>query len=129
MKKFLHSFTEPQTVILWSTYWMYVLIFPALIALLINFRKVQKYKKHCVNGDVAGTEDGLPSTLFASHHDWQVRSFIMLMFLTMVSIGTLYSGFGILLAAFTAAFWLYRLARGMIALAAHKPMPGYYCSL
>ena len=127
MKKFFHSFIEPQTVVLWLTYWMYLFIIPGFIAIFINYLKVLKYKKTCVNGELHAVENGNPSLLFASHHDWLVRSFIFLIIMSMVSIGTLYSGIGILLGGITLVVWIGSLIAGMISLAAHKPMPGYYC--
>lgn len=127
MKKFLHSFVEPQTVILWFTYWMHLLVVPAIVAFFINYSKSNQYRKRWINGKLPGYENGGPTELFASHHHWLIRSFCILFFLSMISIGTSYAGIGLLLAIATVVYWFYRITKGMVYLAAHKPMPGYYC--
>jgi len=55
MNKFFHSFADPQTVVLWFTYWMYVLIVFAPFALVINYVKVRRYNKNCVDGKLTLT--------------------------------------------------------------------------
>lgn len=127
MKKFLHSFVEPQTLTLWLTYWMYALLIFAPVALVINFVKVRHYRKFCINGHLDFVENGVPAGIFASHHDWLVRSFVILVFASMAAAGTFYYGFGILVAVVVVPYWFYRLGKGMVSLAAHKPMPGFYC--
>ncbi len=129
MKKFLHSFIEPQTVILWFTYWMHLLVIPCVIAFIINYFKSNQYKGRCVHGHLSGNENGGPTELFASHHHWLMRSFCILFVLSMISLGTSYAGFGIILAVVTVVYWFYRITKGMFYLAAHKPMPGYYCDI
>jgi len=52
----------------------------------------------------------------------------MLLFMSMVATGTFYYGFGIIVAVLIVPYWFYRLGKGMVMLAAHKPMPGYYCN-
>ena len=58
MKKFFHSFVEPQTVVLWFTYWMHLLVVPAIIAFCINCSKTNQYSKSCINGELPGNENG-----------------------------------------------------------------------
>lgn len=127
MKHFFHSFIEPQTVGLWFSYWAYLLIIPAAVAFVFNYFKSLEYKKVCVNGNVVGEESGMPSNLFASHHHWLIRSFVILVVMSMISVGTSYAGIGLVLAIPTVGYFIYRVVFGMARLAAHKPMPGYYC--
>ena len=120
MKTALQAFEKTQSHILWFVYFLYFLIVPAIIGLVINLIKTKQYRQIAVNGN---RQDTQTLNMLQSHHQWLMRTFIVVVILTMVSIGTVYYGFGYFVAAGAIIWWFYRIVRGMLALTYHKNLP------
>ena len=109
-----------QTFIIWTSYFFYLLIIPALLGLMINIYETYRYNKTS-NSNPQKVDE----TLFEInlHHHWLMRTFIVVMLMTMASIGTMFYGYGYVLAFGTILWWFYRIFRGMFALTQHKTLP------
>lgn len=109
-----------QTFFIWTSYLFYLLIIPALIGLAINVYQTYRYNK--VNNDKYKNVD--KSLLEINlHHHWLMRTFIVVVLMMMASIGTMFYGFGYIIALGTILWWFYRIFRGMISLTQHKALP------
>ena len=108
------------TYILWTSYFFYLLIFPALLGLIINIIEAYRFKKTNTNNQLE-----VDKTLFELnlHHHWLMRTFIVVVLMAMASIGTMFYGYGYVLAFGTILWWFYRIFRGMLALTQHKILP------
>lgn len=124
MKNVFNYLFDPQTNLLWFTYWMYILLFPALIGFVVNYFKSKQFKSIYLQEKNRRHKDAVG--LIASHHQWLIRSFTTFVVLTMISIGTIYVGVGYVVAVAAVIWWVISLARGMYALTMRKPMPGFY---
>ena len=105
--------TERST--LWLAYLMYVRVVPAAVGAGINWLKTRDANfslRHAEWVDVV-----------QSHHLWLERTFVASFFLVMVALGTIYTGFGYFVLAGTAAWWAYRIIRGIQMLAENHAMP------
>ena len=108
------------TYILWTSYFLYLLIIPALLGLMINIYESNRFKRSNTNN-----QQDVDKTLFEInlHHHWLMRTFIVVVLMTMASIGTMFYGYGYVLAFGTILWWFYRIFRGMLALTQHKTLP------
>ena len=109
-----------QSAELWIAYWMYFLFIPASIGLAINYIKANQYANL---SKIASSEEKVMLFNLKNHHDWLMRTFIVVAFLFMISIGTLYVGVGYFVAAAAIIWWFYRIIRGMIALSVNEQIP------
>ena len=104
----------------WLTYVLHMLIITAPIAALINALCIRDYKRHwCEPG--AQQNDAL--LYVTSHHQWMLTTFIVVFLMAMVTIGTIGSGFGLLVAVAAALWWLYRVVKGVAELMHHRAVP------
>ena len=120
----MNNITEPRLQLerrtVWISYILYVLFFTAPVGFVISLIKTRGFK------DVAEIQTTGPAegnTTLLSHHTWLVRTFMVTVALSMMGLGTLYYGVGYILFTFAAIWWIYRLARGVVALIGTKPMP------
>ncbi len=123
MQLTLSDFNEhknAQKLILWISYGFYVLFLTAPIGFVISLLKSREYKPLLSKPE--GEERELLEIL-ASHHQWLSTTFLVTFVFAMISAGTFYYGFGIVLAVGTAIWWIYRIGRGIIGLVEHKSMP------
>ena len=122
----LHETIEwSEIVLLAFVYALYILLVTAPIGFVISSLKVYQFKRAAERGADAISHETL---LIATHHEWLVRSFIGMLFLSMAALGTMFYVFGFVIAAGAVAWWFYRLARGGSALIAHRAMPAAICT-
>jgi len=122
----LHETIEwSEIVLLAFVYALYVLVVTAPIGFVISALKVYQFKRVAEQG---ADDMSHESVLVATHHEWLVRSFIGMLFLSMAALGTMFYVFGFVIAAGAIAWWFYRLIRGGSALIAHRAMPAAICT-
>ena len=122
----LHATIEWSEVVLLSfVYALYALVVTAPIGFLISALKVYQFKRVAERGNEAISPE---SVLIATHHEWLVRTFIVMLFLSMAALGTMYYLFGFVIAAAAVGWWFYRLIRGGSALVGHHEMPAAICT-
>ena len=104
----------------WLTYLLHMLIITAPIAALINALCIREYKRHwCEPG--YRTNDAL--LYVTSHHQWMLTTFIVVFLMAMVTVSTIGSGFGVLVAVAAVLWWLYRVVKGVAELSHHRAVP------
>ena len=104
----------------WLTYLLHLLIITAPLAALINALCIRNYKRHwCEPG--ARQNDAL--LYVTSHHQWMLTTFITTFLMVMVTIGTIGSGFGVLVAVAAVGWWFYRMVKGIAELMHHRALP------
>ena len=113
-----------EVVFLTFVYALYLLFVTAPIGAVISGLKVYRFKRLAEQGEPLSHEQ----VLIATHHEWLVRSFIAMVVLLMVALGTLVYMFGYAVFWGAVIWWFYRLVRGMGALATHKEMPAQICT-
>lgn len=79
-----------------------------IIAVIVNY-----LKKDVVRG-----------TWLESHFEWQINTFWFCLLWTVVGIFTLFVGLGLLILPLTYIWVIYRIVKGWLRLAEHKPMYG-----
>ena len=114
------SYRSTQKLALWLAYSLHIFIIPALLGLIINYRKSKQYQRIEYEDD---SEDTIPVGIFLTHHLWMMHSFSALMILTTLGITAVIFNWGFYLLAFAGIWWLYRIFRGMFRLCLNKPMP------
>lgn len=107
---------------LWLLYLMYLLVIPALIAVVFNYIAVRRLRSH--NGaqllDAVMESDEL---IIWSHHEWLRRTFFVGALGAMVAAGTVFMGAGVFVSIVLMAWWWYRVVRGMWTLAFGRSLP------
>jgi len=126
MKNVYNYLFNSQTNLLWMTYWMYILVIPALIGFVVNALKSRQFKPIYLDekNSAVKTDVGF----IASHHQWLIRRFSIFVVLSMFAVGTVYVGVGYVVAVAAIVWWFASLVRGMYALTVRKPMPGLHYS-
>ncbi len=114
-------YEKSQRLILWIAYGLHILLFPALLGAIINIIKLREYKKLTANH---GAEPPPFMVFLISHHQWLLKTFIVFFILLAISVGTSYYGVGYVVAAGSVAWWIYRMARGVLDAAEGKQLPG-----
>lgn len=114
-----------EIILLTFVYALYVFIVTAPIGFVISGLKVLKFKQLAKRGGSGISEE---IVLTATHHEWLVRTFIGMVFLSMVALGTIYYIYGFAIAAAAIVWWFYRLIRGGSALIAHREVPAAICT-
>ena len=109
-----------QRMIVGLAYVLYVLLVPAILGAIINKLKIREYDKSATSQD-GGRREAVK--LFESHHKWLLNTFIITLFFIAAGYGTMYYGVGYALLIGAAAWWIYRMLRGIVMFAANKPMP------
>ena len=109
-----------QRMIVGLAYVLYVLLVPAILGAIINKLKIREYDKSLTSQD-GGRREAVK--LFESHHKWLLNTFIITLFFIAAGYGTMYYGVGYALLIGAAAWWIYRMLRGIVMFAANKPMP------
>jgi len=107
---------KPQRLILWFTYFLYVLVLPAFVG--YGLATWQSHKLARESDVRTGTR-----LILLSHHEWLKRTFVAALFFGMVAIGTAYYGWGYLVAAGIALWFAYRVGRGLVTLLSNRPVP------
>jgi uncharacterized membrane protein len=120
MRTVSDKFERSERRILAFTYLMYLLFVTVPVGLIVNALKVRQYRHLPEDAARKRAESVLIST---EHHLWLLRTVGVSFLLLMVSIGTGYTYFGVIVLAGTIAWWLYRLGKGMIALVEHRRLP------
>ena len=110
------EFLESQKRVLWLTYILYILLFPALLGFIINLVMLSKYKRLSKSNDAVNADI---VNMFWGHHLWLFRTFIITACFGMAAAGTIYSAVGYVLGAGVIIWWFYRILRGVTALLAY----------
>ncbi len=122
----LHETIEwSEIVLLTFVYTLYILVVTAPIGFVVSALKVYQFKRVAEQGADAISHE---TVLIATHHEWLVRTFIGMLFMSMVALGTMFYVFGFVIAAAAVSWWFYRLIRGGSALVAHREMPAAICT-
>lgn len=114
-----------EVIILSFIYALYVLFVTAPIGAVISGIKVYRFKRLAERQD---SEISHEQILAATHHEWLVRSFITMVVLLMVALGTVVYMVGYAVFWGAVIWWFYRLFRGIAALISHKEMPAQICT-
>jgi uncharacterized membrane protein len=109
-----------QRFILGITYVLHILLIPAILGAIINALKIREYDKASTTQD---SRQRYAAKLFESHHKWLLNTFLIALFFMAAGYGTMYWGVGYALIIGAAAWWIYRMLRGIATFAANKPMP------
>lgn len=112
----VHTDYRPQRMILWLAYAMYVLVIPAFVGYGLAAWQSRKLNR-------AGDSPSDTRLLLLSHLEWLKRTFVAALFFGMVAIGTVYYGWGYLVAAAIALWFAYRVVRGLFTLVGNRPVP------
>lgn len=104
----------------WLTYVLHILIITAPIAALINAMCIREYKRDWCK---PGASQNSALLYVTSHHQWMLTTFIVVILMTMVTIGTVGSGFGVLVAVATTLWWVYRMVKGVAELMQNRALP------
>lgn len=115
-----NEFLESQKHILWTTYILYILLFPAIIGFIINVIMLYKMRRLKTDNDIPMTN---LAAMFYGHHLWLLRTFIFTACLGMAGLGTIYYAFGYVVIMGAIIWWFYRIVRGVIALLEFHPVP------
>lgn len=113
------SISKSEALVLWVTYFLYLLFAPALIGFGINYWASKAQNKR--PGKLPAWSEN--KDVILSHHMWLMRTFIFVSAGVMAGLGTMYSGFGYIVAAAAIIWWFYRVIKGMVAFAHYKKMP------
>lgn len=100
--------------ILYLTYILHFAIVTSPVAALIGYVEMR------LNPDVT-TSPAMANLM--RHHKWLRNTFVVSAVFAMIALGTAYMGVGIAVAAALAVWWIYRIIRGVVSLAWHKPLP------
>lgn len=112
--------TNKHIGLLWFNYFTYLLMFPAIIGLVVSV--VNSNMREQLGLPMTDVE--LPNDMVESHYQWQIRTFVIGVLMSMASIGTIYYGVGYFLAVISVLYWFFRIIHGMYRLATNQPMPG-----
>lgn len=123
--KLYDSIEWSEVVFLSFVYALYILVITAPLGFIISGFKVYRFKKAVEQSSEMPSQEML---LIATHHEWLVRTFIGMLFLSMAALGTIYYLFGFVIAAVALVWWFYRLVRGAASLVAHREMPATICT-
>ena len=114
------EFLESQKRVLWLTYTLYILLFPALLGFIVNLVTLSKLRRLSTTNDPAMAD---LVTMFWSHHLWLFRTFIITVCFGMAAAGTIYYAVGYLLAVGIVIWWFYRIIRGATAFFTFNQVP------
>lgn len=115
----------PEVVFLAFVYALYILLVTAPIGFVISALKVYRFKNYADHHDEAPSQE---MVLIATHHEWLVRTFIGMLFMSMAALGLFYYLVGFIIAIFAVGWWVYRLIKGIAALVAYREMPAPICT-
>lgn len=104
----------------WLTYVLHMLIITAPIAALINALYIRESKRHWCE---PGAQQNEALLYVTSHHQWMLTTFIAVLLMMMVTVGTIGYGFGALVAVAAVFWWLYRVIKGVAELIRHRALP------
>ena len=113
-------YATKQRLIVGLAYVLHILLIPAVLGAIINALKIHEYDRLPSSQD-AGRRDA--AKFYESHHKWLLNSFMIALFFMAAGYGTMYYGVGYALVIGAAAWWVYRMVRGIVLFAANKPMP------
>jgi uncharacterized membrane protein len=99
---------------------LYILVVPAILGVVISLTMLYQYR-HLSTERYAAMADDV--TMFWGHHLWLFRTFIITITFSMASLGTIYYGYGYVLAAGVVVWWMYRILRGVTSLFTFHPVP------
>lgn len=102
------------------SYFLYILLFPAILGFVINLITLAKLRRVTTENDPAMTE---LKTMFWGHHLWLFRTFIITVCFGMAGLGTIYYAVGYFLVIGAVIWWFYRIVRGATALYTFHPVP------
>ncbi len=109
-----------EKLVLIVTYFLYFMVVTAPIGLAINALRVRYFRR--LGKSIA--QDRADSVATATeHHLWMMRTAAVVGIMLMVSVGTAYTLFGVLVFAATAVWGTYRIGKGIIALAEGQHLP------
>ena len=132
------GFLKFQKRVLWLSYLLNMLLLPALAGLVVDLRglylllipaiggfilsliKLYQYRRLSTDR-YAGMLDDV--NMFRDHYLWLLRTFIITIVFSMAALGTVYYGYGYILAIGIIIWWFYRIIRGIGSLFAFHGVP------
>lgn len=109
-----------EKLVLALTYLLYMLLVTAPVGALINALRIRHFR----HMDPKLARDRAEAVANATeHHVWLMRTLAVVLLMLMVAVGTAYTMFGVVVLAATAVWWLYRIGKGMLALAENRRLP------
>ena len=110
-----------QRLIVLLTYGLHLLLIPAALGALVNALKIRDLRPAESDGEAVPADRD--TTFLLSHHRWLLRTFLISLFFAAMGSGTMYYGVGYALLIGALLWWIYRMVRGLVRYAEHKPMP------
>lgn len=116
----INSPYNPQILIVWLSYVLYLMFVPALIGFLASYFASRIHDKSSLvhTGSLHEINE-----VISSHYQWLIRTFIFVSAIVMMGIGTSYYGVGYIVALTAIVWWFYRVIKGMVAFAYRRRMP------
>jgi len=99
---------------------LYVLLVPALLGFALSASKLIQYRRMATDRYAAMAND---VNIYWGHHLWLFRTFIITIVLSMAAMGTVYYGYGYVIAAGAVVWWMYRMVRGIASLFSFHMVP------
>ena len=99
---------------------LYVLLIPAILGFVLSISKLFQYRR-MPNDSYAAMADDV--NIYWGHHLWLFRTFIITIVLSMAALGTVYYGYGYVIAAGAIVWWIYRMVRGIASLFSFHTVP------
>lgn len=112
--------TRAAQSLLWFEYFLFALVLPSFIGAAISWMKTRPYDKLDKPQEQPSSPDALE---LLNHHEWLKRTFVAAVLLGLISVGTVNYGVGYFIALGTAAWWVYRVLRGVAALGGGRSLP------
>lgn len=109
-----------EKFVLALTYLLYALLVTAPIGLAINALRMRHYRQL---GNTIAQDRAEAAVTATEHHLWMMRTAAVVGIMLMVSVGTAYTLFGVVVLAATAVWWTYRIGKGVYALAEGRHLP------
>jgi len=113
-------YSKTQIAELWVTYLLFALFFSAPIGALFCLGKLLQFKYF---QDSSSERDQRSIAQLKRHYQWLINTFVGAVVMSMAALGTMYYMFGFLIALFLVCWWVYRLARGLLALIESADLP------
>lgn len=115
----IERYQSSQKRILWLTYALYALVILAPLGVIIDLVKAREYKQFSAKTAIPQPE---LLAVLTNHHLWLARTFLGLVLVSMVAVGTMFYGFGYIVALVGIIWWISRIVRGVMALSHQRPL-------
>ncbi len=112
---------KSEKVVLAITYLLYALVITAPIGLAINALRVRHFRNRLSGVSAQDRADSARTA--TEHHLWLMRTLGVMVIMLMISVGTAYTYFGVIIFAGTMVWFTYRIGKGIMALAEGRHLP------